>query len=183
VIPEAPLEDTGNGLVPNGAGWFVVNAREAEWRANAPGRPALCLFEGEPEFEQIGINLNVLGPGEPMAMYHWEADQENFLVLAGEPVLIVEGEERALRPWDFVHCPPGTNHTIVGAGETPCVVIAIGARINTRGPDWGGYHVDPVATQRGASSEKETTEPEEAYERYERRTPTRYRDGWLPDSN
>ena len=36
----------------------------------------------------------MLDPGEPMAMYHWETDQEDFLVLSGEPLLIVEGEER-----------------------------------------------------------------------------------------
>jgi hypothetical protein len=32
-----------------------------------------------------------------MAMYHWEADQEHFLVLSGDALLIVEGEERPLR--------------------------------------------------------------------------------------
>jgi uncharacterized cupin superfamily protein len=181
VTPEAPLEDAGNGLVPKGEGWFVVNARDAEWRANVDGRPALCLFEGEPEFAQLGININVLGPGEPMAMYHWEADQEDFLVLAGEPLLIVEGEERALRPWDLVHCPPNTKHTIVGAGETPCVVVAVGARDRSTGENWGGYTVDATATRHGAGVDEATNDPEQAYARWGRRTPARYRDGWLPE--
>ena len=118
MIPESKLEPTEHGLVPKGEGWFVVNAREARWR-HAEGRTAVCWFEGEPDFPQLGINLTVLAPGEPMAMYHWEADQEDFLVLSGEALLIVEGQERALRQWDFVHCPAGAKHVIVGAGEGP----------------------------------------------------------------
>jgi quercetin dioxygenase-like cupin family protein len=115
------LESTEHGLVPTGEGWFVLNAREAPWYQRT-GRGFYCEFEGfeehKPDFSQLGINLTVLRPGEPMAMYHWEADQEDFLVIAGEALLIVEGEERSLRQWDLVHCPPGTEHTIVGAGET-----------------------------------------------------------------
>jgi uncharacterized cupin superfamily protein len=78
---EARLEPTEHGLVPEGAGWFVVNAREARW-FHGEGRSALCFFERENEFAQLGFNIGVLGPGEPMAMYHWEADQEDFLVVA-----------------------------------------------------------------------------------------------------
>jgi Cupin domain len=105
MVPEAPLEQTETGLVPKGDGWFVLNAKNARWYYT-DGRPAHCDLEGDTDFPQLGINVVVLGPGEPMAMYHWETDQEDFLVVAGEAVLIVEGEERRLRTWDFVHCPP-----------------------------------------------------------------------------
>src|ERR1700693_3112542 len=138
MVPESRLESTEHGLVPKGDGWFVLNAREASWR-HAQGRSAVCDFEGEPDFSQLGISLSVLEPGEFMAMYHWEADQEDFLVLAGEALLIVEGEERPLRQWDFVHCPAGTNHVIVGAGDARSVVLAVGARDQSTGPNWGGY--------------------------------------------
>src|ERR671918_458727 len=124
MVPEAPLEQTEHGLVPLGEGWFVLNARE--------GRSAICEFEGDQEgeldFHQLGINISVLEPGVSMGMYHWEADQEDFLVLAGEAVLIVEGEERPLRQWDFFHCPAGTKHIIVGAGDAPSLLLAVGAR-------------------------------------------------------
>src|SRR6185437_2804705 len=93
---EAPLERTAHGLVPAGEGWFVLNAREARWFDRGP-RGVVCGFEGEVDFPQLGVNLFVLGPGQPMSMYHWEADQEDFLVLAGEALLIVEGQERLLR--------------------------------------------------------------------------------------
>ena len=112
-------------------------------------------------------------------MYHWEADQEDFLVVAGEAVLIIEGEERALLQWDFVHCPPNAAHTIVGAGNGPCVVVAVGARAHDGKPDWGGYPVNEVAARHGASARAETTEPGEAYAHLTRRQPTGYRDGWL----
>ena len=115
MVPETPLEPTEQGLVPKGEGWFVLSAREARWYY-APGRSAFCDVEGELDFSQLGINLTMLEPGVPMAMYHWEIDQEDFLVLAGEAVLVIEGEERPLRQWDFVHCPSETKHTIVGAG-------------------------------------------------------------------
>ena len=96
MVPEARRDSTEHGLVPTGEGWFVLNARDARWR-HREGRSAICDFEGEPEFSQVGINLSVLEPGQPMAMYHWEADQEDFLVLAGEALLVIEGEERSLQ--------------------------------------------------------------------------------------
>ncbi len=179
MIPEAPLEPTEHGLVPAGEGWFVLNAREASWR-HVEGRSTVVDFEGALEFPQLGINLSVLEPGVSFGMYHWEADQEDFLVLAGEALLIVEGEERPLRQWDFVHCPSGTAHMIVGAGEAPCLVLAVGAR-QTAGPAWGGYTVDETARRHGVSVERDTNDADEAYARFPGREPTRYRDGWLPD--
>jgi uncharacterized cupin superfamily protein len=180
MVPRARLESTDQGLLPAEDGWFVLNAREACWR-HGPGRPAICGFEGEVDFPQLGINLNVLAPGETMAMYHWEADQEDFLVLAGEALLIVEGEERPLRQWDFVHCPAGTKHVIVGAGQTSSVVLAVGARERSTGPEWGGYSVDEAASRHGAGVEQETTDAKEAYAPFTKREPTRYREGWLSD--
>jgi uncharacterized cupin superfamily protein len=180
MVPESRLEPTEHGLAPKGDGWFVLNAREAQWR-QAEGRGAYSQLEGELKFPQLGIHLVVLGPGEPMAMYHWEADQEDFLVVSGEAVLIIEGEERQLRAWDFVHCPPNTKHVIVGAGEGPCVVLAVGARDRSTGPDWGGYTVDRAALRHGAGVEEETTDPLQAYAPVKRREPTRYREGWLPE--
>jgi uncharacterized cupin superfamily protein len=183
MVPESPLEPTEFGLVPKGKGWFVLNAREAPW-IDREGRGLYCLFEGfedEADFSQLGINIRALGPGEPMSMYHWEADQEDFLVLAGEALAIVEGEERPLRAWDFFHCPAGVKHTIVGAGEGPCVLVAVGARDRSvDNPDWGGYTVDEAALRHGAGVEQETNEPDEAYARFAKGKPTRYREGMLP---
>jgi uncharacterized cupin superfamily protein len=181
VVPQAPLEETEAGLVPAGEGWFVLNAREAHWR-DRPGRGFSLPFEGPTDFPQVGITLFVLGPGEPIGMYHWEADQEDFLVLSGEALLLVEGEERQLRRWDFVHCPPGTKHIIVGAGGGPCAVLAVGAREHQDGDAWGGYTVDEVALRHGAGVEEETNDAELAYARFQEPEPTQYRDGWLPNS-
>jgi uncharacterized cupin superfamily protein len=160
-------------------GWFVRNMRDAEWR-HADGRGAVCLvgddFEGERQFEQLGVNPFVLAPGEPMSLYHWEADQEDFLIVFGAAVLVIEGEERQLRTWDFVHCPPNTKHVIVGAGNGPCLVIAVGGRERDR----LGFPADDVARRYGASVEKDTTDGGEAYASLPAREPTAYRDGWLP---
>jgi len=183
MVPEARLEQTERGLVPAGEGWFVLNAREARWK-RAEGRGAGLSFDGWPDgyFPQVGINLWVLGPGEPIGMYHWEADQEDFLVLYGEALLIIEGEERPLRQWDIVHCPPRTEHIIIGAGDAPCGILAIGAREHQNTPEWGAYTVDEVALRYGASVEQETTEAEVAYARVPHREPTQYNEGWLPES-
>jgi len=179
MVPEAPLDQTDAGLVANGEGWYVLNAKDSRWY-HADGRPALCDLEGEAQFAQLGLNIVVLGPGQAMAMYHWEADQEDFLIVSGEGLLIVEGEERPLRQWDFVHCPPNTNHVIVGAGDGPCVVVAVGARERSvDSPDWGGYPVDETALRHGAGVEQATTIPEEAYAHLTKRSPTRYRADWL----
>ena len=195
MVPEAPLEETEAGLVPVGGGWFVVNARLARWihregRGESLPFTGWTPFETETYFPQVGINLVVLGPGEPIGMYHWEADQEDFLVLLGEALLIVEGEERSLRQWDFVHCPAQTRHMIVGAGDGPCVVFRVGARENHtyRTPDggiegtddWGAYTVDDAALRHGAGVEEETTDATVAYARFPEPVQTRYRDGWLP---
>jgi uncharacterized cupin superfamily protein len=179
MVPEAPLEQTEAGLVAKDDGWFVLNAKDARWY-HAEGRPAICNLEGDADFPQLGFHIVVLGPGEPMAMYHWEADQEDFLVLSGEALLLVEGEERPLRAWDFVHCPRDTKHVIIGAGDGPCAVVAVGARERSvGGPDWGGYPVDEVAQRHGAGVEEETNDPDKAYAHLTRRQPTRYRPDWL----
>jgi uncharacterized cupin superfamily protein len=179
MVPESKLEKTEHGLVPRGEGWCVLNMRDAVW-GHVAGRGAACDFEGERQFEQLGVNPFVLEPGEPMALYHWEADQEDFLVVSGAAVLIIEGEERQLQAWDFVHCPPHTKHVIVGAGSGPCLVIAVGARERSTGPDWGGYTVDEVAKRHGVSVEEDTEDPKVAYAPFPRREATAYRDGWLP---
>ena len=184
MVSEAALENTGAGLVPVSGGWFVVNARQARW-IHREGRGDNLPFTGwtsdeaETYFPQLGISLVVLGPGEPIGMYHWEADQEDFLVLSGEALLLVEGEERPLRQWDFVHCPPQTRHMIVGAGEGPCTVLAVGAREHQTG-DWGAYTVDELALRHGAGVQEETSDAGLAYARFPKSEPTPYRDGWLP---
>jgi uncharacterized cupin superfamily protein len=185
MVPESKLEKTDHGLAPKGGGWYVLNMRDAEWR-HADGRGAVCVvaddFEGwRRESDQIGVNPFVLMPGEPMAMYHWEADQEAFLVVSGEALLIVEGQERPLRAWDFVHCPPRTNHVLVGAGSGPCLVIAVGARAHDGQPDSIGFPVDDVARRHGASVEAETGGGGAAYASVPPREPTAYRDGWLSE--
>src|SRR6266404_1106819 len=166
MVPESKLEQTEHGLVPQGKGWFVLNMRDAEWR-HVDGRGAVCValddFEGQRKYEQLGVNTFVLGPGEPMAMYHWEDDQEAFVVVAGEAVLVIEGEERRLRAWDFVHCPPDTKHVIVGAGSAPCVVIAVGARKHSAEPGSLGFTVDDAARRHGASVEEDTLDGGLAY--------------------
>jgi uncharacterized cupin superfamily protein len=129
---------------------------------------------------QVGVNLFVLDPGQPMSMYHWEADQEGFLVLSGEALLIVEDEERPLRQWDYVHCPAPVPHTIVGAGSGPSAILALGARENQGGPDWGGYPYSEVAMKHDASAEEETTDPEVAYARFPEREDGEFSEGWLP---
>ena len=180
MVPEAKLEKTEHGLVPTGEGWFVLGLRDAEWR-HADGRGAVCValddFEGERRHAQLGVNPFVLMPGEPMAQYHWEADQEDFLVVSGEAVLIVEGDERPLRAWDLVHCPPNTKHVIVGAGNGPCLVIAVGARAH----DDLGFPADEAAKRHGASVDENTTDGGAAYAGLPRRKPTAYREGWLPE--
>jgi uncharacterized cupin superfamily protein len=172
-VPEAQLEDAGSGLAPVGEGWFVVNVRDAEWFF-ADSRGARCAFEneyGDPpvEFAQVAINVTVLGPGQT-GLYHAEANQEAFLVLTGECALLVEDEERRLRPWDFFHSPPWTEHAFVGAGEEPCVILMVGSR---SGPGVH-YPVSELAARYGASVAEETSDWRQAYatvERFRRERP------------
>jgi uncharacterized cupin superfamily protein len=117
-----------------------------------------------------------------MSMYHWENDQEDFLVLAGEALAIVEGEERPLRPWDFLHTPAGANHTIVGAGDGPCVIVCVGSRATQNDEEnWGGYSVDETALRHNAGFDRETNDPREAYARFPQRRKIHYREGLLPE--
>src|SRR5262249_14766703 len=148
VVPKAPLRQTEHGTVAGGEGWLVVNARDASWRT-AERRGAHTDWEGDHRFDQLGMHLYVLQPSDPMGMYHWEADQEDFLVVAGQGLLVIEGEERPLEQWDFVHCPPSTQHVIVGAGDGPCVIVACGARVWETREGWGGYRVNEVAARHG----------------------------------
>jgi uncharacterized cupin superfamily protein len=147
------------------AGWFVVNVRETAWQRHETFG-AGCGFESrEAPFHQLGINISVVKPGEPLCLYHRESNQEDFLVLLGECRLLVDGEERALHAWDFFHCPPGVDHVFVGAGDGPCAILAVGARSDD---EEIVYPVSELAARYGASVEAETPSPKEAYARYER---------------
>ena len=160
MVSEARLEQSDTGLVATEEGWFVVNVGDAAWVASEAFGDA-CVFEGDAApFAQIGYTLQVLQPGQPNGMYHRESNQEDFLVLAGECLLLVEGEERPLRAWDFVHCPPDTEHIFVGAGDGPCVIFMAGARTNPRDTV---YVRSDVALKHGAGVEHETPESREAY--------------------
>jgi quercetin dioxygenase-like cupin family protein len=172
-----------NGLVVDGEGWFVVNARESRWRDEGP-LGSYCTFEGKRRFPHFGINITFLEPGERIGMYHRENGQEAFLVLAGECTLIVEGTERQLTTWDFFYCAPGTEHIIVAAGDQSAVVLAVGAR----GRGVGGgivYTVCKAAARYGASVVRETTKPAVAYAKIYEALPrsrfVKYRPGWLPE--
>jgi uncharacterized cupin superfamily protein len=171
MVDEATLEQVGSGLAPVSAGWFVVNVRDAAWLTN-DSFGARCVFEGgmpvirkRPEllvhrFAQLGITLQVLQPGQPSGLYHAESNQEDFLVLAGECLLLVEGEERPLRAWDFVHCPPGTAHGFVGSGGGPCVIFMTGART---GEKETVYPSSDLARRHQAGVDAETRSAAEAY--------------------
>lgn len=175
MAPEAPLVKVEGGLAPAGEGWFVVNARDAQWLDGDFG--AYVRFESEAaSFDQLGINVAVLVPGQPSCLYHREGDQEDFLVLAGDCRLLIEGEERPLRAWDFVHCPPWTEHVFVGAGERGCVLLGVGARTRPGVV----YPASELAQRHGAGVARETESPVEAYASMNPDRPVPYREGWLP---
>jgi uncharacterized cupin superfamily protein len=170
--PEARLEHVGTGLTPVSDGWFVVNAREAAWvRHDTFG--LRCPFETngpvargakgveERTFPQLGFHLAVLEPGRPSSLYHAEESQEDFLVVSGECIVVIEEEERRLRAWDFVHCPPGTRHVFVGAGDRPCILVLVGSRFGERGIR---YPASAAADAHGAAVEVETDSAKEAYD-------------------
>ena len=168
-MEEARLEDSGSGLAPTSPGWFVVNLRDAMWVTTEGGKKKLTgsesVFESpHAELEQYGVRVHVLQPGEPNGLYHRENQQEDFLVLHGECMLLVEGEERPLRRWDFVHCPAWTEHIFVGAGDGPCAILMVGAR---KMPWEVVYPVSDVAAKHGASAEVETPDPDVAYTNHE----------------
>ena len=174
MVPEAPITRTEHGLAPNGEGWFVLNAQEAKWVDGHFG--AYTRFEGEPRFPQLGFNIAVLAPGQPACYYHGENEQEDFLVLSGKCLLLIEGQERPLKQWDFVHCPPWTEHVFVGAGEGPCAILAVGTRLTNEVV----YPRSEVALRHKAGVEKETREPREAYAEIPADDEVPYRPGWLP---
>lgn len=138
------------------ADWYVHNVGEFPWFVNEKfGARGLLV----PPEAQVGVRVHVLEPGKPSTMYHRETGQEGFLVVEGECLLIVEGEERPLGQWDYFHCPPGVTHAFVGAGEGPCVMVTLGLR--------GGtivYERNDLALAHGAGVEEETDTPSVAYE-------------------
>jgi uncharacterized cupin superfamily protein len=175
MVPEARLQRTNGSSVPHGEGWFVLNAADARWLGGDLGR--YTRFEGEPPFPQIGINIGVLKPGEPASMYHRENEQEDFLVLSGACLLLVEGEERLLRQWDFVHCPAGTEHVFIGAGDRLCAVLAVGGRSQQHDTV---YPANELAQRHRAGSPVTTSSGEQAYESSSPDLEVPYEEGWLP---
>lgn len=159
-VQEAHAEETPYGRYVTSPGWFVHNLTEALAVRFPSGGALYPLEPQDAPFEDIGVNVRVLQPGEAGALYHAEDAQEGFLVLSGSCLLVVEDVERELRRWDYFHCPAGTRHVLVGAGDGPCVVMMIGAR---RPQESLLYPVSEVAARHGASVERQTADPDEAY--------------------
>ena len=173
MIDEARLEDVGTGRAPASPGWFVVNAAETAWirndafgaRANFEAGPRALSQRPDLEpqrFAETGYTLAVLEPGKPSGLYHTETAQEDFLVLSGTCLLVVEGEERRLASGDYFHSPPLTGHVLVGAGDGPCTIVMVGGRTK----DWcdgEGFPVDAAAARYDASVPAPTGSPAEAY--------------------
>jgi uncharacterized cupin superfamily protein len=163
----------------------MLNAKDARW-VEKPGQghslPLTGLDDQEAEtlFPMLGMALRVVNPGEPTTTYHWETEQENFLVLVGEAVLIIEGEERRLKQWDFVHCPPGSRHAFAGAGTGRCVLLCVSSRQFQKNGPWGSYCADPVAGRYNASQAQDTNDSALAYARFPPSRTTPYPDGLLP---
>ena len=161
-VPEAALVETESGLEPSGPGWFIVNVADARWDKNERSG-AITAFENwreGPEFPHFGINICVLQPGEPNGKYHAESAQEAFLVLEGECTLLVEGQERTMRKWDFFHCAPHTTHIAVGAGDGPCAILMVGARFEGATLH---YPLHPLAEKYGVQTTEDTDDPKVAY--------------------
>jgi len=157
------------------AEWFVRNAREMRWTENAMGAYCDLLAEGDASVEEFAINLNVLGRGQPMAIYHHEPHQEGFLVLRGECELIVEGETRQLGQWDYFHCPPGVAHVLVGAGDEPALALAVGGRV---GGGNATYPPEPLAGRYRASTD-DSHDARAAYEQFGATDPVPFREEFL----
>ena len=157
---EARIEETPTGRLPADDGWFILNVAEIGWDT-VPGGGTWCSFESpSARSPLLGIGVHVLGPGETPGYYHAESNQEGFLVLSGECIAIVEGQERRMGPWDYLHCPPGTAHITIGAGDAPCALLMVG----TRSP--GGtlrYLAEPAAARHGAAVPLSTDSSAEAY--------------------
>jgi len=183
---EAKLDDTEAGLVAASAGWFVMNARDARWFERPGQGHSLPLtgvdeYEAETFFPMLGMSIRVLDPGEPSTTYHWETEQEDFLILSGEAVLIIEGQEHKLKQWDFVHCPPETRHAFAGSGDGRCVLLCASSRQFQKDGPWGFYCPDEVAARYNASAPRETQDTAEAEARLHASRPVRYRESLLPE--
>ena len=163
-VEEAKIEQTDEGAVAASPGWFVLNLAEARWMRSDEGGE-WTDFEPKEGLEQYGIGVHVLQPGQPNGKYHSENVQEDFLVLSGECILVVEEQERPLKAWDFFHCAPGTHHILVGAGHGPCAILMVGMRGDGKKLH---YPVSEVALRHGASTPAETDTPSEAYRDWSR---------------
>jgi len=181
MVNEARLEPVASGLAPVTPGWFVVNTAEAAWVAHE-SFGGVCIFEsddfvlrGRPDLTEYvkphaGFTIRVVPAGQSSGGYHAESVQEDFLILSGECTLIIEEQERHLRTWDFVHCPPMTAHAFVATDDGPCVILATG---NRRDDLERIRPASDVALRHGAASEPNATLAERQ-KRWEVRRP----DGW-----
>ena len=186
MVPEAELEDTGAGLVPKTVGWFVLDVRKARWSDKPEQGWSVSLtgrdeYEAETFFPMLGMALRVARAGAVTTTYHWETEQEDFLVLSGECIAIIEGEERQLRRWDFIHCPPGTKHAFVGVGDEPCVLLCASSRQFQKDGPWGYYCYDETAERYNAASPEDTQDGEIAYARFPDPRVAHYPGGLLPE--
>lgn len=138
---------------------LIINLADAGTFSHSRGVTHVSVEPDGVTWPDTGVSVQIMEPGRPNCRYHSEPVQEDFLVLHGDCIVILNGEERRLRQWDFVHCPAGTEHVFVGAGDRACALLMIGSRRE----DAPHYPVNEVAAKYDASVTRATDDPGEAY--------------------
>jgi uncharacterized cupin superfamily protein len=95
----------------------------------------------------FGVNLVRLAPGAQSALRHLHTRQEEFLyVVEGEPVLVTDDGEIALRPGMCAGFRPGgTSHQLVNRTDRDVVYLEVGDRVPG---DEGIYPHDDLAASK-----------------------------------
>ncbi len=96
----------------------VIRREEVENLQRAPGVSVASSVNKEVGATEISSGITTFQAGTSNTTHYHNAE-ESVIVMEGEGILMINGEENHVRQYDAAFITPGTHHRLINTGEIP----------------------------------------------------------------
>ena len=96
----------------------VIRREEVESLQRAPGVSVASSITKEVGATEISSGITTFQAGTSNTTHYHNAE-ESVIVIEGEGIIIIDGEENYVRQYDAAFITPGTHHRLINPGNEP----------------------------------------------------------------
>ena len=96
----------------------IIRQQEASSIQRAPGVSVESMINKEAGSTGISSGITTFQAGTSNTTHYHNAE-ESVIVIQGEGILMIDGEENHVRPFDAAFITPGTHHKLINTGNEP----------------------------------------------------------------